>query len=372
MSKYKVVTEAKDLKGKRVLLRLDLNIPVENGEVKNDFRIKKSLATINYLKEEGAKIIILAHLGREKTETLKPVAEYLNKEIPLTFVADIFSDDANSKVENMSEGDVILFENLRQHEGEKGNDSDFAKHLESFGDIYVNEAFSNSHRDHASMTGLPKLLPSYAGIQLDAEIENLSKAFNPPDPFLLIVGGAKFDTKFPIIKKFSNVANIVFVGGALANDVFRFYGFETGKSLVSDTPTEKIAELIDTGRVLVPSDVIVDSNEIKDPNSVSSGDKIVDIGPQTLEILSKLINGSKLIIWNGPLGLYEEGFIESTNQLMQIIIDADAQAIVGGGDTAVVAQQFEATDEQVFISTGGGSMLGFLSDEKLVAVEALK
>lgn len=375
MPDYKIITEAKDLKGKRVLLRLDLNLPIDKGVITNDFRIKKSLETIEYLKSQGAKIIIISHIGREKTESLKDVANYLQKEknISLTLVQDIFSPEVKEIINNvMKEGDVVLFENLRQYDGEKDNDKDFVKHLASFGDIYVNEAFSVAHRDHASITGLPKLLPAYAGIHLDQEIRELSKAFDPPNPLLLIVGGAKFETKLPLIKKFSKIANVVFVGGALSNDIFRFYGFEVGKSLVSDTPLGEIEALVDTGRILAPADVVVENGDVRDPRNVSIDERIMDAGPKTLDVLSKLIGGAKLIIWNGPLGLYEDGFSTATDKVMQMVIDADAEAIVGGGDTALAASKFEATDEQVFISTGGGSMLDFLSDEKLVGVEALK
>lgn len=372
MKDYKVITDLDDFAGKRFLVRVDLNIPVENDVVQNDFRISKSLDTINFIKNKGGKVILLSHFGREKTDSLKIVYEYLKKQIDLKFIPDIFSEDARDSVEKMQKGEILLFENLRQHEGEEGNDPDFVKHLASFGEIYVNEAFSVAHRDHASITGLAKVLPAYAGIRFDKEVQTMSKAFNPPDHFLVIVGGAKFNTKLPLIKRFSQTANAVFVGGALANDVFRFYGYELGKSLVSETPMSEIAALIDTGKIITPSDVVVDSGEIKNPRDVFPDESIVDSGPQTLEIISKLVQGSKLIIWNGPLGIYEKGFGNATDELMKIVIDADAEVIVGGGDTAVAASKFEATDEQVFISTGGGAMLDFLADGELIGIEALK
>lgn len=371
MSQYKVITEAGDLKDKRVLVRLDLNLPLVDGKVGNDYRIQKSLDTLNFLKNSGAKIIILAHIGRDKTDTLKPVSEYLNNIFPHKFIPDIFADGLIDEVNSMDSGEVMLFENLRQHDGEKANSPEFVNHLVSFGDIYVNEAFSNSHRNHASMTGLALRLPSYAGIRLDEEIKNLSKAFNPPNPFLLIVGGAKFETKLPLVKKFTSIANMIFLGGALSNDVYRLKGYSMDSSVTSDTPLSEIQDLVDTTKVIVPSDVVVENREVKTPAQVLPEEVVMDAGPQSVEILKGLIRGAKLIVWNGPLGFYEKGFIDSTNSVVEAIIESESQVIIGGGDIQSAVSGFNLP-EKIFLSTGGGAMLDFLSNETLPAIEALK
>lgn len=373
MYKFKVISDNKKWEGKRVLLRLDFNVPVdEHDKVTDDYRILKSLPTIEFLKKEGARIIILSHIGRDAKDSLEKVSNYCQNLFEHTFLKDIFSDETKRKIDEMKNGDIIFLENLRQHDGEANSDKTFIEKLAGYGDIYVNEAFSNCHRDHSSMTGLPKMLPTYAGLRLAKEVENLSKAFNPPDPFLLIVGGAKFDTKLSLIKKFSNIANLVFLGGALANDIFRHYGFEIGQSLVSEVNDTEMEELIESGRVVTPIDVVVKSGESKDPRHLIPSDKIVDIGSEAINVLSKLIYSAKLVIWNGPLGIYEEGYTDATEKIAKVIIDSDAEAIIGGGDTALAASKFEHTDEQVFISTGGGAMLDFLADEKLVALDALE
>lgn len=371
MSQYKIITEAGDLKDKRVLVRLDLNLPLVDGKVGNDYRVEKSLDTLNFLKNSGAKIIILAHIGRDKNETLRPVSDYLNNILPHKFISDIYADNAKQEVDSMSSGDILLFENLRQHDGEKNNSLEFVEYLASFGDIYVNEAFSNSHRDHASMTGLARKLPSYAGIRLDEEVKNLSKAFNPPTPFLLIVGGAKFETKLPLVKKFTSIANMVFLGGALSNDVFRLKGFAMDSSVTSDTPLSEIEDLVNTTKVMVPSDVVVNTREIKAPGQVLPEEIVMDAGPQSVEILKGLIRGAKLIVWNGPLGFYEKGFTDSTNAVVEAIIESEAQVVIGGGDIQSAVSGFDLP-EKIFLSTGGGAMLDFLSNETLVAIEALK
>lgn len=370
MSEYKTITEAKELKGKKVLLRLGLNVPIQDGKVIDDYRIQKSLHTIEFLKKEGAKVIILSHIGREKSATLKDVSDYLQQFVEHTFVSDIFSDEVKKNVDEMNNGDCVLFENLRQHDGEKGNTPDFVDHLASFGDVYVNEAFSNSHRDHASMTGIAKRMPHYAGIRFNEEVQKISKVFNPPQPFLLIVGGAKFETKLPLVKKFTEIANAIFLGGALSNDVYRYHGFPVDSSVTSDTPLEEIEEIIDTGKVFVPANVIVESREVKDPAKVDPNEMIMDAGPKAVEILSDLIRTAKLIVWNGPLGFYEKGFKDSTDAVIKELLKSDSEIIIGGGDTQAAISGFD-TPENIFVSTAGGAMLDFLSGESLPALDAL-
>src|SRR3989338_6914834 len=226
------ITECTALQGKRVLLRLDLNVPLEGGEVRNDYRLLRSLPTVNLLRNAGARVILLAHMGTGKTgDTLAPVARRLNQEFPVTFLDRLMSPENARIIDAMQNGDVVLLENLRHNTGEEANDPEFARYLASFGDLYVNDAFSVSHRAHASIVGIPAHLPSYAGLLLAEEVERLAVAFSPERPFLFILGGAKISTKMPLLKKFLETADHVFVGGTIANNFLKAAGHEIGRSV---------------------------------------------------------------------------------------------------------------------------------------------
>ena len=370
----KNITEAKDLKGKKVLLRLDLNVPVKDGEVLNDFRIKKILPTIDFLKEHGAKIIIISHIVREKTETFKPVFNYLKKIMDIVFVSDVLNDDASAVVNNMKDGDIVMIENLRQHEGEKNNDESFSKQIARLGDIYVNEAFANSHRSHSSIVGIPQFLPSYSGILFQKEIQALSESFKPQSPFLFIIGGNKLKTKLSLIEKMAKIADNVFVGGALANDFFKAKGLNVGTSFISDEPVD-LSNLIKNEKIILPVDVVVKNEkgdvQTKKPTDVLSGEKILDAGDDTVSQLLKLVNDSKFVLFNGPLGDYEKGFGKPTAELIRIIGNSDVNSIVGGGDTTAIISNLGIEDQFTFVSTGGGAMLDFLLNETLPGIKAL-
>jgi len=379
MNNIQNVKQIVDIEGKKVLVRVDFNVPVENGKVMDDYRIKKSLPNIQYLKDKGAKVLLISHIEAKVGEkTLKPVAEYLQNIMPLKFLPDFFSDESKNAIGEMQNGDVILFENLRKNKGEEKNDDAFSKELASLADIYVNDAFAVSHRAHASVVGVPKFLPHYAGLLLASEIENLSKVFNPEHPFLFILGGAKFDTKLPLIQKFLSSAEKIFVGGALANDIYKEMGFNVGKSLVSGGNVD-LKEIIQNEKIIVPSDVIV-KNGAKDENSVSTKkpeevideDIIMDAGESTLRDLEKEISKMKTILWNGPLGNYELGFTTGTTGLAKIVGASNAKSIVGGGDTLAAIASLGVEDKITFISTGGGAMLEYLLNETLPGIDALK
>ncbi|KKT96621.1 MAG: Phosphoglycerate kinase [Parcubacteria group bacterium GW2011_GWA2_45_15] len=329
----KSILEAGDLKGKKVLVRVDWNVPIEDGKVVDDFRIKKSLSTLEYLKGAGAKVVIATHLEPEGTHT-KLLQTYVPK-------------------------GMKLLENLRANPGEESNSKEFAKELASKIDLYVNEAFSVSHRRHASIVGVPLYLPSYIGLQFALEIKELSKAFYPKKPFLLILGGAKFDTKLPLLKKFIHIADDIFVGGALANNFFKEQGADIGRSLVSKGDFG-LKELLDTGKIILPEDTI-----IKDG-------KILDAGPRTMENLKSIISASKLVLWNGPLGGYENGYKVATLALAKIISESSCESIIGGGDTLASIKELNLFDKFSFVSTGGGAMLDFLATGTLPGIEALK
>ncbi len=318
---FKTILEAGNLEGKNVLVRVDWNVPLENGSVSDDFRIKKSLPTIEYLQKAGAKVTLISHHDAEG-ETLQAVFEYAQKILPLTF---------------NEPSDLVLLSNLRLDKGEVENSRDFAVKLATNMDIFVNEAFSESHREYASIVGLPKLLPAYAGLQFTEEVKNLSNAFYPKHPFLLIIGGAKFETKMPLIEKFLNIADSVFIAGINAKPAFE-------------------TDLKTNPKIIFPHGDI----------------GALDADKETLENLKKEINKSKMILWNGPLGDFEHGYKLGTNELAQMIADAEAETIVGGGDTLASIKELNLLDKFSFVSTGGGAMLAFLGTGTLVGIDALK
>ncbi|HJN62665.1 MAG TPA: phosphoglycerate kinase [Candidatus Paceibacterota bacterium] len=370
----KSIKEAESLKGKRVLLRLDLNVPVLNGKVEDDFRIRKSIPTINYLKERGAKVVIISHIWEDESKTLKPVYDHLVEKIPLTFAQDCINKETQDAIEKMQEGDVILLENLRLYEGETKNDINFANELSRLADIYVNDAFAVSHREHASLISLPKLLPSYYGLLFEDEIKNLSTVLNPSKPFLFILGGAKFETKIPLIIEYLEKADYVYVAGALANDFFKVQGYEMGISKLSGKDY-KLEDYLDRKNLILPKDVTVKNKDgifVKKPSEVESDDMILDIGVEAMIELKELVSKSKFILWNGPLGDYKKGFRDRTIDLAKAIIDSPAKSVVGGGDTFAVISKLKLEDEFDFMSTAGGALLEFIYSGTLPGLEALK
>jgi len=371
---FKTIKDIENLRGKRVLLRLDLNVPIIDGVLLDDFRIKKSMSTLNFLRENGAKTIVISHIESVETKSLKAVYEYLSKFFNILFLKDYFGEETKKAIDGMNEGDFILLENLRIYEGEEKSSEHFARQLASLGEIYVNEAFSVSHRQHASIVGVPKFLPSYAGILFEEEVANLSKAFNPEHPFLFILGGAKFETKMPLIEKFLKLADFVFVGGALANDFFKEKGYEIGLSVLSPKKFD-LRKMLSSDKLLLPTDVVVKNNQgvsIKRPSQVLKEDKILDDGPATISMLEKKLLSSKFVLWNGPLGDYEKGFREGTVELARAIAKSSAKSIIGGGDTLAVVSKMNLENKFSFISTGGGAMLDFLANETLPGIEALE
>ncbi|MDD5050307.1 MAG: phosphoglycerate kinase [Candidatus Pacebacteria bacterium] len=369
----KPIKDAEKLKGKRVLVRCDFNVPVSGKTITDDYRIQRTLPLLSYLQKEGAKTTLVSHIESEE-KTLMPVFAYLKKTFSMSFVHDIYDQSTKEIYGNLPEGDFLMLENVRRYEGEMSNDEKFANDLSKFGEIYVNEAFSASHRAHASIVGVPKYIPGFAGLLFDEEVKNLSKAFNPPHPFLFILAGAKFSTKLPLVEKFLKLADTVFIGGALANDLFKAEGYETGKSLVSE---EKIdfSSILKNPKLILPEDVTVENAgkiSVETPDVVSKEDKMTDAGPKTDEVLEKKIKEAKFILWNGPLGQYEKGFKEPTFVLAKAIAESGVEAIVGGGDTLATIRELNLFEKFSFVSTGGGAMLEFLANETLPGIEALK
>ncbi|MSU55095.1 MAG: phosphoglycerate kinase [Candidatus Taylorbacteria bacterium] len=360
------------LKGKRVLLRIDLNLPIVGGEVRDDFRIKRILPTLEFLKSKGAVTTIISHIESEETKSLEIVAEYLKKIIKLEFVRTF--DEAKLKIPNLKSGEFILLENLRLNPGEIANDLDFAKKLATLGDLFVNDAFSVSHRSHSSIVGIPKFLPSFAGLLFEDEVSGLSRVFNPPRPFLFILAGAKFETKFPLVKKFMKVADTVFIGGALSNDLFKAKGYEIGLSKHSDA-NFGFKGILGSSKLVLPVDVEVESGGkriVKGVSEILPKDASFDSGPVTIETLREKISTAKFVLWNGTLGRYESGYEKGTENLTKILASSGVETVVGGGDTIAVISSLGLLDKFSFVSTGGGAMLDFLADETLPGIEALR
>jgi phosphoglycerate kinase len=339
----KSIEEANIVEGTIILIRTDWNVPIKDGKVLDNSRIEATAQTINYCLDKGAKVIVMSHLG-DGADSLEIVIEEAQKiflDRQVKFMRDpwnVTSQDGKKVLENLKYGEIAVMENLRFWM-EKENDECFAKKLAEFGDIYVNEAFPVSHRTHTSVVQLPKLLPHYAGFKFLQEYKSLSQAFDPEHPFLFILGGAKFETKLPLVEKFLEIADEIFIGGANALPA-------SGK-LFADNP-----------KVFFPIGDIA----------------ALDANTETVEMLGEKIKNAKFILWNGPLGNYEKGFIAGTVALARLLAESDAKLLVGGGDTlAVVAPEVKnKMFSHGFISTAGGAMLDFLANGTLPGIEALK
>lgn len=364
---------AKMLKGKRVLVRLDLSVPIVDGRITDSFRLERALPTIKYLRNAGAKTILLSHLGRSG-DSLKPVALEFNKLFDVGFIPAPI-ERVPGLIRDSKEGSIVLLENLRRHRGEEGSSKQFAKQLASLGDLYVNDAFSVCHRAHASVTLLPKLLPHYAGLELVTEVQELSRAFKPKRPFILVLGGAKFETKVPVLKRFIHLADRIYIVGALAHAFYRSYGYELGRSLIDKQVSAKnYMSAVKRGKIILPTDALVSNGssvDIKKVTELSSVDSIVDSGPVSSAALAQGLKGAKMILWNGPAGNFEHGYAEGTLAIARAIAKSRAHSIVGGGDTLSAISKLKNADKYSFISTGGGALLEFLGKGTLPGIEAL-
>lgn len=351
-----------------VILRVDYNVP-GIPTIKSQ-RFLQSLKSIEFLRSKGYKIIILSHRGN-KEDSLLPFVDLLRqKGIEATFCERPEVEDIKKSIE---ENEIVLVENIRRNVLEEKNDDNFAKELSNLANVYVNDAFSSSHREHVSIVGLPKYLPSFFGFGMFSEIEHLSNVIeNPEHPFLFISGGAKISTKIPLLKNFLEKADNVFVAGALANSFFHARGFETGISL-ADNP-ELAEPFLGRENLFLPVDVVVtgpSGNKERLVNEVREDENIVDVGTKTMEQLKDLISESKMVLWNGPLGNYENGFDKTTKDLLEFLANCNAKVYLGGGDTLVFLEEIGGFDKYTFVSTGGGATLDFLATGKLVGIEAV-
>ncbi|MFA6408253.1 MAG: phosphoglycerate kinase [Candidatus Paceibacterota bacterium] len=344
-----------------VLVRTALNVPIANGEVANDYRLRRALPTIKFLAERGARVILISHIGEHGTETLAPVAKALGNLLPrVSFFGETIGPRTRNAVRNLLPGHVLVLENLRRDRGEKMNDPAFARELAALADVFVQDSFDTCHRAHSSIVGVPKLLPSYAGLLLEEEIRELRKARSPKSPSLAIIGGAKFSTKEAVLIELLKTYNHVFVGGALADDFLKASGKDVGGSLVSPEDNQKaIRRLLVNPKLVLPIDSVIEH------------DMILDQGAGTNALLDSLARKAKTILWNGPLGKYEEGFTVGTDAFAHSVAASGAHSIVGGGDTIAAIERLGLLSKFSFVSTGGGAMLNFLVDDTLIGITAL-
>ena len=366
-----------EVKGKRVLLLTSLNVPIlPDGSVGDEFRLKRDLPTIEFLANEGAKIILVGYLGR-KGETLAPVATALQKLLPaikISFTSDPVQS-VGAHIEQLPQGECLMLENMRRENGEESDDPALVAELAKLADLFVDDAFAEAHRAYASDWGVAKLLPSYAGFLMEEEVARLSPALTPPAGALAIVGGAKFETKQPLLEKLLGTYPEILLGGALATDLLKARGMPVGASLTSKDPVP--VSLAEDERIILPIDLVVENasgvSRTIHTGDVRTDERIVDAGPATIAAWVEKIKNAKFVLWNGPLGVYEKGYVAGTDALAKAITESSCVAVLGGGDTAAALAQFTFDPARVFISTGGGAMLEFLAQGgSLPGVDVLK
>jgi phosphoglycerate kinase len=370
----KQVTDLHGVRGQYVLVRASLNIPLKDGAVRNAFRLRRALPTLRYLHEQGAKVIVLSHIGREPEETLRPVFDALERHLPVQWGGQHTSEEFHKRRELMQDGDILMAENLRQFPGETENDPTFVAELAALGNVYVNDAFAEAHRAHASTYGLAKTLPAYAGLTFVEEMRELTKATSPAAPALFLLGGAKFETKAPLIEKFLDTYDHLFIGGALMNDILKGLGYEVGQSLVSDVSL-KGKPFLKSKKLILPVDVVVDGpdgRKSKPIDAVSPEETIYDCGPMTIDMIATYVEKAATILWNGPFGAYEMGYTQSTEITARHVAASDAFSVLGGGDTVAAIETLELNDMYSFVSIGGGSMLTFLEQGTTEVIEVLE
>ena len=382
-----------DVAGKKVLVRVDFNVPQDKqtGEITDDTRIKAALPTIKYLVEHKAKVILCSHLGRPKGVTpeltLKPVAQRLGKLLgqPVQIAGDCVGPRAEGLVAVLNDGEVLLLENLRFHEEEEKNDPAFAKSLASLGEVYVNDAFGTAHRAHASTAGVTRYLPAVAGFLMEKELEYLGKALaEPKRPFAMIVGGAKVSDKITMLENILPKVDALVIGGGMANTFLKAQGYDVGKSKVENEQLDFARGLVAKAKekgvhLLLPIDAVVAERfEAASPNQTVPVDKVpkdwqmLDIGPQTVMRFSEEIKKAHTVVWNGPLGVFEfPAFARGTQAIAALLAKLDATTIIGGGDTAAAVEQQGLAGKMTHVSTGGGASMEFLEGKTLPGVAAL-
>lgn len=378
-----------EVAGKRVLVRVDFNVPVQDGKITDDRRIRESLPTIQYLLEQGATVILMSHFGRPKGSrdpkySLRPVAEHLSGLLgkPVQFLEDCIGEEVEQTVFSLPQGSVVLLENVRFHPEEEANDPAFAQALARLGEVYVNDAFGSAHRAHASTEGVAHYLPAVAGLLMEKELRYLGQALaNPERPFVAILGGAKVNDKIAVIENLLPKVDRLLIGGGMAFTFLKAKGLEIGRSLLDESSLEFAQRVLrEAGdKVMLPVDVVVaPALEAGVPTQVVPVEAIppdlmgLDIGPETARRFGEVVRQAKTVVWNGPLGAFEVApFAEGTRAVMEALANSQAVSILGGGDTSAAAEQLGYAEKMTHISTGGGASLEFLEGRTLPGVAVL-
>lgn len=384
-----------DYSNKTVLVRCDFNVPIKDGKITNDKRIVESLPTIKYLLDEGAKVVLMSHLGRPKGNpnkdlSLEPVAkrleELLDREVLFLDDDKVVSEDVKNKVKAMAVGDVALLQNTRFVAGEEKNDPEFSKELANLADLYVNDAFGTSHRAHASNVGVASILPSAVGKLVQKEIDIMGKAIEEPErPLIAILGGAKVSDKIEVIENLLNIVDKIIIVGAMANTFLKAEGMELGKSLVEDDKLDLAKELMKKAKdkdiqMLLPVDVVIaseidenaEAKEVK-VNEIPEDKMALDIGSETIKNIETALEGAKTVIWNGPCGVFEvDKFAKGTFKVAEILAKSDGITIIGGGDSAAAVEKAGLSDKITHVSTGGGASLELLEGKELPGISCIE
>jgi phosphoglycerate kinase len=387
MFNKKMVTDL-DVKGKKVLVRVDFNVPIADGVVGDDSRIRAALPTIQYLLDQGAAVILCSHLGRPKgvdlVFSMKPVAQHLGTLIdaPVAFAEDCVGEPAASAAAALQPGQVLVLENTRFHDGEKKNDPEMAQQMAALADLYVNDAFGSAHRAHASTAGVTDYLPAAAGFLLEKEIKYLGNAIADPErPFVTILGGAKVSDKIGVIENLLGKSDRILIGGGMANTFFKAQGFEMADSLVEAEALETAKSLLEKAgeKLLLPVDMVIAdafaadaSDQVMDVGDVPAGWRVLDIGPRTVAAFGEVIARAGTVVWNGPMGVFEfDKFAKGTFAIAQAVSESAATSIIGGGDSISAINKSGLEDQITHISTGGGASLEMLEGKILPGLAAL-
>lgn len=388
MFNKRTINDLTDLQGKRVLMRVDFNVPLKDGRITDDTRIRGALPTIQFALSKGAAVVLMSHLGRPKgidpSQSLKPAAERLGELLgkPVAFASDCVGPEAEAMSKGLRAGEVLLLENLRFHKEEEKNDPTFAKQLATLGDVYVNDAFGSAHRAHASTEAVAHFLPAAAGLLMEKEIKFLGKVFTEPEhPLIVILGGAKISDKLPVINNLLPLADKIIIGGGMANTFLKAMGYELGDSLVENDSLQQASDLLagSSGKLVLPVDVVIadkfDNNAERQEvpvGGIKPGWRALDIGSHTVAQYVNVLKGAKMIIWNGPMGVFEmPNFAQGTMAIAQAVAASDAVSVIGGGDSVAAVEQAGVADKITHISTGGGASLEFLEGKELPGVAVL-